>query len=120
MRILRYLLVGAVVAGLVLAPAAIADTFRVKATRNDTWNPDFRHIQRRDRIVWKNPARFNTVHNIKAYSNNWNKFERLSPGERTRKRFRRRGTYKYRCTLHSDMDNGQCTGMCGIIHVGRQ
>jgi plastocyanin len=118
-RVLRLLVVGAIGIGLLLTPAALADTRRVKATANDKWDPDFRHITKGDRIVWKNPARHDQVHNVKAYSNNWNKFETLSPGESTRKRFRRRGTYKYRCTLHSDLDNGQCSGMCGIIHVTR-
>jgi plastocyanin len=106
-----------VVAGVMLAPSALGDTFRVRATANNRWNPDFKHITRGDRIAWKNPAKHNTVHNVKAYSNNWNKFETLSPGEVTRKRFRKNGTYKYRCTLHSTMNNGDCNGMCGVIHV---
>jgi plastocyanin len=116
-RFLRAVLVGGLSLGLLLVPAASADTFRVKTTDNNRWNPDFKHIHKRDRIVWKNPARHNKVHNIKATSNNWNKFETLSPGEATRKRFRNTGTYKYRCTLHSNVNNGQCNGMCGIIHV---
>ena len=105
-----------VVAGIVLAPNALGDTFRVKATANDKWNPDFKHITRGDRIVWVNPARHDTVHNVIATSSNWNKSVTLSPGERTGKRFKKNGTYKYKCTIHS---SGKCGAgdMCGIIHV---
>lgn len=106
----------ATIAGLVFAPSALGDTFRVRATANNKWNPDFKHITRGDRIVWKNPARHNRVHNVVATSDNWNKSETLSPGESTRKRFRKNGTYKYRCTIHSQ---GKCgsNDMCGVIHV---
>ncbi len=104
------------VAGLVFAPSALGDTFRVKATANNKWSPDFKHITRGDRIVWRNPERHNTVHNVIATSDNWNKSETLSPGERTAKRFRKNGTYKYRCTIHSQGKRG-AKDMCGVIHV---
>jgi plastocyanin len=100
-----------------LAASAAADTKRVKATANDRWNPDFRHITPGDRIIWKNPARHDELHDLKSYGGNWNKDETLSPGESTRKRFRRTGTFKYRCVIHSNMSQGQCSGMCGVIHV---
>jgi plastocyanin len=116
-RALRGLIVISAAGALMLGPVAQADSFRVKTTNNRRWNPDFRHINPGDRIVWKNPARHDKVHNIKAYGNNWNKFETLSPGEATRKRFHNTGTYKYRCTLHSNRNDGNCNGMCGIIHV---
>jgi plastocyanin len=117
MKLVRLLLVGALAAGLLLGPVASADTFRVRATGNNRWDPNFRHIHKGDRIKWKNPARHDQVHNVKSRGNNWNKFETLSPGEATRKKFRRTGTFKYRCTLHSNVNDGQCNGMCGTIHV---
>ena len=108
----------ALCAGLLLAPAAEADTLIVKATANDRWNPDFRHIAPGDRISWRNPARHDDLHDLKSYGGNWNKDETLSPGERTRKRFPNTGVYKYRCVIHSNLSNGNCTGsMCGVIHV---
>ena len=116
-RMVKWGLAVALVGGLTFAPAALGDTFRVKTTDNNRWNPDFRHITRGDRIVWKNPESRNRTHDVKAYGNNWNKYEVLSPGEATRKRFRRNGTYKYRCTIHSSLNNGDCNGMCGVIHV---
>jgi plastocyanin len=105
------------VAGLTFAPSALGDTFRVKATDNNRWNPDFRHITRGDRIKWVNPQGSGRTHNVRSYGSNWNKSETLSPGESTRKRFRNNGTYKYRCSLHSTLINGNCNGMCGEIHV---
>lgn len=108
-RIIKLGFVLALVAVFALLPAASADTFRVKATRNDTWNPDFKHITRGDRIVWKNPTGY--FHNIKSTSNNWDYRKNLPPGETRAKRFRQRGTYEYKCTIHQ--------GMNGVIHVGR-
>ena len=117
---LRLILVPALVFGVLLVPStAISDTFRIKATDNNTWNPDFRHIHKGDRIVWKNPADSGRVHDVKSYGNNWHKDRViLQPGDHTSKRFRHRGLFKFRCTIHSDLDNGQCDGMCGAVHVG--
>ena len=106
-RIIKLGVVLGLVAGLTLMPAATADTVRVKATRNDTWDPAYKHITRGDRIVWRNPT--GNFHNIKAMSNNWNYRKNLPPGERRAKRFRNNGTYDYKCTIHP--------GMRGVIHV---
>lgn len=116
-RIAKWSAALVLVGSLVFAPSALGDSFRVKATAGNDWSPDFRHITRGDRIVWKNPARLDRAHDIKAYGNNWSKYEVLSPGESTRKRFRNNGTYKYRCRIHSSLNNGDCNGMCGVIHV---
>lgn len=65
------------------------------------------------------PERFGTPHELTAYGRNRDKDTLLDPGEQTAKRFRRIGTYKYRCRLHSTMTNGRRDGMCGVIHVAR-
>ena len=117
LRVLKWSTTFVLATGLAFAPAALGATERVKTTNNNRWNPDFEHVARGTRVVWKNPASRNRTHNVKAYGNNWNKFEILSPGESTRKRFRQNGTYKYRCTIHSTLNSGNCNGMCGIIHV---
>ncbi|MDQ4142299.1 MAG: plastocyanin/azurin family copper-binding protein [Actinomycetota bacterium] len=98
------------IAGLVFAPSALGDSFRVRATAGDQWSPDFRHIAKGDRIVWKNPT--SSFHNIVSSSSNWSYDKNLPPGEKRDKRFRRRGYYEYRCTIHP--------GMNGSIHVGRR
>lgn len=104
----------------VLAGPSPADTFRVKAAGSPgsfSWNPSFRHINKGDKIVWKNPTSF--THTVKAYKGDWSKNVTIRPGERTSFRFRKRGTFKYRCTQtnHSSLTSGECNGMCGEIHV---
>lgn len=88
----------------------------VKATADDRWNPDFVHVAKGEKVIWKNPARLGEDHTVTAYGRNWSKNVFLRPGEQTSKVFRDRGTYKYRCTLHSNLSNGTCTGMCGVVH----
>ncbi len=104
----------------VAAPAP-ADTFRVKARGdapgNFRWRPAFQHINKGDRIVWKNPT--STSHTVTAYGDNWSKNTTIGSGDKASKRFRQKGTYRYRCTRvgHSSLSGGECEGMCGTIHV---
>lgn len=99
------------------------DTFRVRAVGSSPtdfrWDPSFRHITKGDRVVWKNAT--DSSHRVVAYRGRWSKNTTIAPGETTRKRFRRVGTYKYRCTLpgHSTLTDGNCQGMCGTVHVTR-
>ncbi len=110
-------LILALAAVVALAGPSPADTLRVRATSQNTWNPDFRHINPGDRIVWKNPT--SRRHTVTAYSGGWSKDTTIRPGERTRFTFRSTGSYLYRCTRHSSLVNGECNGMCGEIHVAR-
>lgn len=103
------------------APAGGART-RVRAGGSPgawEWQPDFKHITKGTVVVWKNPTA--TTHRVTAYSSNWSKNSELPSGEATRKRFRKRGAYLYRCTVpgHSSVASGDCQGMCGQIHVTR-
>jgi plastocyanin len=104
-----------------LVPASVADTVRVRATGSASegwrWRPATRHAAKGDRVVWRNPT--DRTHTVTAYSNNWSKNTQVGSGERTSKKFRRTGTYKYRCMVlgHSSLKNGRCTGMCGKIVV---
>ena len=103
-----------------LATPAPADTFRVKAAGDPGtyhWQPDFRHINKGDKIVWKNPT--GATHTVTAYKGPWSKKASIGPGERTSFRFRKSALYKYRCMTpgHSTLTNGECNGMCGEIHV---
>jgi plastocyanin len=122
------LLVVAITAGLVLTPvSSLADTKRFRAAGQPgsfRWEPTVRRIFKRDRIVWKNPT--GTSHTVTAYRGRWSKNTLIRPGERTAKRFRRAGVYKFRCTInagtpaaHSTLQNGQCSGMCGRVRVRR-
>lgn len=106
----------AVAAGLVLsASAALADTFGVAATSGNRWKPAHRYISKSDRVRWRNPT--GRRHTIRSYGGNWSYFKGLPSGGARTRQFTRTGTFRYRCTLHSTMNNGACSGMCGIIHV---
>ena len=83
----------AVTALLLMASPSPADTFRIKAQGEPGtfhWQPDFRHINKGDRIVWKNPT--SATHTVTAYSGPWDKNTAIGPGERTAKTFRKTGT----------------------------
>lgn len=114
---LRFILVVVLAAGLFLAPAAFGDTYKIKTTAGNSWNPDFQHIHKGEKIRWKNRAANGKVHVVKSYGGNWNKNVTLQPGDGTSKRFKRTGSFKYRCTIHSSVSGGECNGMCGLIHV---
>ena len=106
--------------GLVAVPGvSIGAPTRIKATANDTWNPDSAHVSPGGRVVWVNPERHDTPHDLKAYGGNWTKRVVLEPGERTGKRFRTEGSYKYYCQIHGRLVDGRCQGMCGVVHVMR-
>ncbi|MDQ3940571.1 MAG: hypothetical protein M3238_04380 [Actinomycetota bacterium] len=104
-----------------LAVPSVADTSRFRAAGSDEegwrWRPRERTIGRGDRIVWTNPTSRN--HTVTAYGGNWSKNTTLGSGERTAKRFRRRGTFRFRCVIegHSALEGGRCFGMCGKVVV---
>lgn len=117
---LRLVIAALVAFGLIAVPGvSVSAPTRIKATADETWNPDFVHISPGTRVVWANPARHDTTHDLKAYGGNWTKRVVLEPGERTAKRFRSVGTYKYFCQIHGHRADGQCHGMCGVVHVMR-
>ncbi len=109
-------------AGLIVAFAAptLGDTTRIKAVKKDNgkydWNKDFVGVSKGDRVVWKNPTGVN--HTVTFYKGPGpDKNTTIGPGERTSKKFRKRGAYYYRCTLHSKLSDGNCNGMCGHVHT---
>jgi plastocyanin len=100
---------------------SMGDSFRVRAVGTSPttyrWDPSFRHITKGDRIVWKNTT--TVTHRVVAYKGPWSKETDVPAGETTSKRFRRTGSFYFRCTQpgHSTLTNGDCEGMCGEIHV---
>ena len=115
----KRLAVTVVTAGALLGFAApsLGDTTRIKAIKEGDrylWNKDFVSISKGDKVVWKNPTGVNhTVTFYKGASKNTT----IGEGERTSKKFRKRGAFYYRCTIHSQLNDGECSGMCGHVHV---
>jgi plastocyanin len=101
---------------LVLGSAGIAmgATARVKA-KGEKWKPVHTYIGRNDTVRWTNPT--SRVHDLKAYGGGWSFKRILDPGESAKRKFKQRGTYKFRCVRHSAIVSGKCQGMCGLIHV---
>ena len=122
LQLTRRILVSALalVALVLLAAPSPADTFRVRMTGTPgtfKYTPDFKHISKGDKIVWKNRTSY--THTVTAYKGPWSKNTSVPAGERTGFRFKRNGAYYYRCTQpgHSSLNGSECNGMCGQIHV---
>ena len=96
------------------AGIALGATARIRA-KGERWRPAHTFIGRGDRVRWANPT--SRVHDVKAYGGGWSFSTVLDPGESAARRFRQRGTYKFRCVRHSAVVGGKCQGMCGLIHV---
>lgn len=99
------------------AAPSLGDTTRIKAVKKDgkyVWNKDFVSINKGDKVVWKNPTNVN--HTVTFYEGA-TKNTTIGEGERTSKKFKTTGAKYYRCTLHSQLNDGECTGMCGHVHV---
>ena len=107
----------AAVAVVGLAAPSLGDTTRIKAVKKDgkfRWSNDFVTIDKGDKVVWRNPTSVN--HTVTFYEGA-TKNTTIGPDERTSKTFKTRGPKYYRCTIHSTMNDGECSGMCGHVHV---
>jgi plastocyanin len=78
------------------------------------WSPANVTIVRGGVVRWRS---VHLTHNVYAYGTNWTFGASLPEGSATKHRFNRRGTFRFRCTLHSTLLNGVCSGMCGSVGV---
>jgi plastocyanin len=116
----RVLTVGLMTSLLVALPiASEGGTFRFKASCSSgcSWAPTFKRVAKGTKIVWKNPT--GVFHDVKSYKGKWLSRRDLPPGSKTHKVMRRRGRFFFRCTIHSTLNDGVCSGMCGKIRVRR-
>jgi plastocyanin len=98
---------------LVLASPAHAAKVTIKGN-NQKWHPKTVEISIGDKVTWK---AVDTTHTVTAWKGDWSKDTTLSPGEKTSKTFKKKGTYRFRCTIHSSIVSGKCEGMCGKVKV---
>jgi plastocyanin len=112
------LLIVVAIATLLVVPAGLSHARRLRiSVIGNQWSPAHPAVDKGDVVVWRNNG--SRLHDVVSYGGNWRKRARLAPGQTSRRRFRRAGTFKFRCTLHSTLRNGSCRGMCGMIHVLR-
>lgn len=78
------------------------------------WSPRAREINRGTTVRWR---AVDGSHNVKSRGANWTYFRNLPNGSAVTRTFNRRGTFRYLCTIHGDVTNGVCSGMCGRIVV---
>lgn len=67
------------------------------------------------KVTWRSVV---GLHNVTSTSSNWSKSTTISAGQTTSFTFKKAGTYRFRCTLHSTLTSGKCSGMCGKVVVG--
>lgn len=106
----------ALASGLVLSFAGTAHAREIVRATDNQFRPARVAVSVGEKVIWRNTG--NNPHTVTAYGGNWRKNEPLAPGERTSRTFTLAGIYKYRCTIHSSLDGGQCTGMCAKVTVG--
>jgi plastocyanin len=116
-KIRATLVASLVVASIAFPALSWGAPVRIRATAEDTWNPSYQHVSPGTRVVWVNAD--TEAHDLTAYGRNWSKRVILQPEQRTAKTFRNTGTYKYFCRLHGHRADGECHGMCGVVHVMR-
>ena len=106
----------ALAVGLTLGTSGIADavTVGVRGISPNVWSPKVRRIAPGTIVRWR---AVNTRHTVRSRSGNWSFFRNLPVGTTAARRFNRRGTFRYRCTIHSHVASGLCHGMCGSIVV---
>jgi plastocyanin len=93
------------------APTRATKTVKAIVTH---WSPTTVRISKGDTIKWKAVS---GTHTVTAYGNNWTFNHNLATGQVEDRTFRHAGTFRFRCSFHSTLTNGHCTGMCGKVVV---
>lgn len=114
----------ALAAGLALAPAAsLGAATKIKAIDGSSgweFTPDKKTVVKGTTVKWLGKSMM--VHHVAFYKkpakSGVGGFN-LEPGGAVKRKMKKPGVYKYRCTLsnHSSLSGGTCTGMCGQVKV---
>ena len=101
---------------IVLAAAVPSEgAFLVRATSTgNRFLPARAEVDRGTRVTWRAVG---GTHTVTAYGGGWSKDTRITAGSQTGFTFQERGTFRYRCRLHSSLSSGVCNGMCGRVRV---
>lgn len=119
----RVALIAVLLCALPSPGAAKPTTHRVDAAGGPVgptwrWEPAELEIARKDKVVWHNET--SSRHHVAFYEGPLaGKTLHVPSGEKAKQRFKKRGVYRYRCTLpqHSEIVGGVCVGQCAEIVV---
>jgi plastocyanin len=106
----------ALASGLVLSFAGAASAREIVRATDNQFRPARVAVSVGEKVIWRNTG--NNPHTVTAYGRNWRKDSFIGPGDRTSRIFDRAGRYRYLCTIHGDVVDRQCVGMCGRVTVG--
>jgi plastocyanin len=87
----------------------------VSTTSGFRWKPHAVSVAKGTKVVWK---AVEGTHTVTAWKGTWSKNTTITQGTSTSFTFKRIGVYRFRCTFHSTLVNGVCSGMCGRVTVG--
>jgi plastocyanin len=109
----------ALAAGLTLGSVGVAEAVTVgvrgiSSGGSFVWDPKKRSVSDGTTVRWR---AVNGSHNVKSRGSNWSYFRSLPAGTSVMRTFNRIGRFRYFCTIHGNVANGVCTGMCGVIVV---
>lgn len=115
----RGIVVLAISVATISGTTGIADavTVGVRGVFNGTryvWSPKVRDVARTTTVRWR---AVDASHNVKSRGANWSYFKSIPNGTSVKRTFNRRGTFRFYCTIHGNVVNGVCSGMCGSIVV---
>jgi plastocyanin len=119
-RVALVIAVSLLLGALVVQPASSAVVIKAVSCSscafNYKWKPSITSVVHGTKVTWKAVTGSHTVTSI---SKNWSKNVTLSSGGTTSFTFKTAGTYRFRCTFHSDYNatTKKCTGMCGKVVV---
>jgi plastocyanin len=119
-RVALVIAVALLLGALVVQPATSAVVIRSATCstciKGYKWNPASTSVVHGTKVTWKAVSGSHTVTSI---SKNWSKSVKLNSGQTTSFTFQTAGTYRFRCTFHSNYNatTKKCTGMCGKVVV---
>ena len=103
-----------VMASSLTARGAEVRTTKVVRGVGTSWSPKVIRVASGSIVRWKAVS---NAHTVTAYGGHWTFNRSLPLGSSVQRRFTEPGTFRFRCTIHSQIVNGNCQGMCGKVVV---
>ena len=98
-----------------LSAAVPAQALEVVRGDGARWRPARVAVSRGEAVRWRAVFR---AHVVKSIGAKWSYRKSIAQGDSVRRVFRKRGRFRYYCTIHGTVSGGTCSGMCGRVVVG--